>query len=125
MEKKHTGNQNVQKHAEDSRSNSACKAIDAASLKENDEGYVKENDAYDRHTETPAMERLKELAISKALGLEGYLQPRRSHPFLRSQWRLKQHQWPRTLCMAWSIEGDHILIGQILIDRIADFHAQT
>ena len=59
---------------------------------------MKENDADDRHTETLAMERLKELATSKAFGLEGYLQPRRSHPSLRSQWQLKLHQWPRTSC---------------------------
>ena len=81
MEQKHTGNQNVQKHIEDPRLYDAYKTIDAASLKENDEGYAKENDVDDQHTETPAMERLKELATSKALGLEGYLQPRCSHPF--------------------------------------------
>ena len=86
---------------------------------------MKENDADDRHTETPTMERLKELATSKALDLEDYLQPHRLHPFLRSQWRLKLHQWPRTLRMAWSIERDHTFLGQILTDRIADFHAQT
>ena len=125
MEQKHTRNQNVQKHAKDPRPYNACKVVDATSLKENNEGYVKENDADDRHTETPAMERLKELATSKTLGLEGYLQPRRSHLFLRSQWRLKLHQWPRTLRMAWSTERDHTLLGQILTDRIVDFHAQT
>ena len=94
-------------------------------MKENDEGYMKENDADDRHTETLAMERLKELATSKALSLEGYLQPRCSHASLRSQWQLKLHQWPRTSRMAWSTERDHTVLGQILIDRIVDFHAQT
>ena len=83
---------------------------------------MKENDADKQYTESPAMERLKELATSRALGWKGYLQPRHSHPFLRSQWRLKLHQWPRTSRMAWSIEREHNLLGQILTNQIADFY---
>ena len=77
---------------------------------------MKENNVDDRHMEIPTMESLKEQATSKALGLEGYLQPRHSHPSLRSQWWLKLHQWPRTSRMAWSTERDHTVLGQILTD---------